>query len=76
MNRPCSTNWRKRNAYRILVGKPKGKRLLGKPRRRGKDNISVDLREIGWGYMDWTDLSQDRDQWRALVNMVVNLRVP
>jgi hypothetical protein len=62
----------KRNAYRILVGKPEGKRPLGRPRRRWEDNIRMDLREIGWGGMDWIDLAQDRDQWRALVN----LRVP
>jgi hypothetical protein len=65
-----------RNAYRILVGKPDGKRPLGRPRRRWLDNIKMDLREIGWDGMDWIDLSQDRDQWRALMNMVMNLRVP
>jgi hypothetical protein len=62
----------KRNAYRILVGKPEGKRPLGRPRRRWVDNI----REIRWDDMDWIDLAQDRDQWRALVNTVMNLRVP
>jgi hypothetical protein len=66
----------KRNAYRILVGKPEGKRPLGRPRRRREDNIRMDLREIGWGGMDWIDLAQDRDQWRALVNTVMNLRAP
>jgi hypothetical protein len=66
----------KRNAYRILVRKPEGKRPLGRPRRRSVDNISVDLREIGWIGVDWIDMAQDRDQWRALVNMVMNLRVP
>jgi hypothetical protein len=66
----------KRNAYGILVGKPEGKRPLGRPRRRWEDNIRMDLREIGWGGMDWIDLSQDRDQWRALVNTAMNLRVP
>jgi hypothetical protein len=60
----------KRNEYRILVGKSKGKRPLGRPRRRWKDNIRIDLREILWGGMDWIDLAQDRDQWRALVNTV------
>jgi hypothetical protein len=60
-----------RNANRILVGKPEGKRPLGKPRRRW-----VDLREIGWDGMDWIELTQDRDQWRALVNTVMSLRVP
>jgi hypothetical protein len=66
----------KRNAYRILVGKPGGKRPLGRPRRRWVDNIKKDLREIGWDGVDWIDLDQDRDQWRALVNTVMNLRVP
>jgi hypothetical protein len=66
----------KTNAYRILVGKPEGKRPLGRPRRRWVDNIKMDLREIGWDGMDCIDLSQDRDQWRALVNLVVNLWVP
>jgi hypothetical protein len=66
----------KRDAYRILVGKPEGKRPLERPRRRWEDNIRMDLREIGWGGMDWIDLAQDRDKWRALVNTVMNLRVP
>jgi hypothetical protein len=66
----------KRNAYRILVGKPEGKRPLGRPRRRWEDSIRMDLREIGWGDIGWIDLSQDRDQSRALVNTVMNLRVP
>ncbi|PNF22964.1 hypothetical protein B7P43_G11390, partial [Cryptotermes secundus] len=65
-----------RNAYRILVGKPEGKRPPGKPRRRWVDNIKMDLRDIGWDGMDWIDLAQDRDQWRALVNTVMNFRVP
>jgi hypothetical protein len=65
----------KRNAYRIFVGKPKGKGPL-RPRRRWVDNIKMDLREIGWDGMDWSDLVQDRDQWRALMNTVMNLRVP
>jgi hypothetical protein len=65
----------KRNAYRILVGKPEGKRPLGRPRRRWEDNIGIDFGEIGWGGMNWIDLAQDRDQWRALVNTVMNLRV-
>jgi hypothetical protein len=63
-------------AYGILVGKPEGKRPLGRPRRRWKDNIKKDLREIEWVGMDWIDLPQDRDQWKALVNTVVNLLVP
>jgi hypothetical protein len=66
----------KRNAYRILVGKLERKRPLGRPRRRWEDNVKMDLREIGWGGMDWIDLAQDRNQWRALVNTVMNLRVP
>jgi hypothetical protein len=66
----------KRNAYRILVGKPEGKRPLGRPRRMLVDNIKMYLREIGWDGMDWIDLAQDRNQWRALVNTVMNLRVP
>jgi hypothetical protein len=57
-----------------LVGKPEGKRPLGRPRRRWEDNI-MDLRDIGWGGMDWIDLAQDRDQWRALVSTVINIRV-
>jgi transcription termination factor 2 len=65
-----------RNAYRIFVGKPEGKRPLGRPRRRWVDNIKIDLREIGWDGVNWIDLAQDRDQWRALVNTVMNLRVP
>jgi hypothetical protein len=68
----------KRNAYRILVAKPEGKRPLGRPRRRWVDNIKMDLREIrmGWSGVDWMDMAQDRDQWSALVNTVLNLRVP
>jgi hypothetical protein len=65
-----------KNAYRILVRKPEGKRQLGRPRRRWVDNIKMDLREIGWAVMNWIDLAQDMDQWRALVNTVMNLRVP
>jgi hypothetical protein len=60
----------------ILVENPEGKRPLGRPRRRWVDNIKMYLREIGWGGMDWIDLAQDRDQWRAVVNAVINLRVP
>jgi hypothetical protein len=66
----------KRNAYRILVGKSEGRRPLGRPRRRWVDNIKIDVREIGWDGMDWIDLAQDRDQRRALVNTVMNLRGP
>jgi hypothetical protein len=66
----------KRNAYRILVGKPERKRPLGKPRRRWVDNIKMDLREIGLDGVDWIDLAQDMDRWRALVNTVMNVWVP
>jgi hypothetical protein len=66
----------KRIAYRILVGKPKGKRSLGRSRRRWVDNIKMDLKEIGWDGVDWIDVVQDRDKWRTLVNTVMNLRVP
>jgi hypothetical protein len=66
----------KRNAYRILVGNPEGKRPLGRPRHRWADNIKMDLREIGWSGMDWIDLAQNRGPWRALVITVMNLRVP
>jgi hypothetical protein len=65
-----------RNANRTLVGKPEGKRPLGRPRRRWVDNIKVDLNGIGWDGMDWIELAQDRDQWRVLVNTGINLRVP
>jgi hypothetical protein len=65
-----------RNACRILVGKPEGRRPLGRPRRRWVDDFKIDLREIGWDGVDWIDLAQDMDQWRALVNMLMNLRVP
>jgi hypothetical protein len=64
------------NAYRILVGKPEGKRPLGRPRRGWVNHIKMDLREIGWDGVDWIDRAQDRDQRRALVNTVLNLQVP
>jgi hypothetical protein len=67
---------KKRNAYWILVGKPEGRRPLGRPRSRWVDNVNMDLREIGWDGVDWVDLAQDRDYWRNLVNTVMNLRVP
>jgi len=62
--------------YRVLVGKPEGKRPLGRPRRRWVDNIRMDLQEVGYGYMDWIGLAQDRDRRRTLVSAVMNLRVP
>jgi hypothetical protein len=67
-----------RGAYRILVGKPEGRRPLGRPRRRWEDNLKMDLQEVGWGGggMDWIDMAQDRDRWRAVVNTVMNLRDP
>ena len=66
----------KRGAYRVLVGKPEGKRPLGRPRRRRVDNIRMDLQEVGCGHVDWIGLAQDKDGWRKLVNAVMNLRVP
>ena len=65
-----------RGAYRVLVGKPEGKRSLGTPRRRWVDNIRMDLQEVGCGYGDWIGLAQDRDRWRTLVSAVMNFRVP
>jgi hypothetical protein len=66
----------KKNSYRLLVGNPERKRPLGRPRRRWVDNIRIDLGEVGWGDVDWIGLAQDRNRWRALVNSVLNLRVP
>jgi hypothetical protein len=65
----------KRGTNRILVGRPEGRRPLARNRRRWEDNIKMDLQEVGWG-MNWIELTQDRDRWRALVNAVMNLRVP
>ena len=65
-----------RGVYRFLVGKTGGKRPLGRPSRRWVDNIRTDLQEVGCGYMDWIGLAQDRDRWRTLVSVVINLRVP
>jgi len=67
---------RRGGVYRALVGKPEGKNPLGIPRRRWMDNITMDLQEVGCGYVDWIGLAQDRDRWRTLVCMVMNLRVP
>jgi hypothetical protein len=66
----------KRNAYRLFMGKPEGKRPLGRPRRRWVGNIRMDLGEVEWGDVDWIGLVKDKKRWRALVNSVLNLRVP
>jgi hypothetical protein len=76
MGGPCSKNGEKRKAYRLLVGKPEGKRPLRRPRRSSVDNIRIDLGEVGWGDVDWIGLAKDRNRWRALVNLVTNLGVP
>jgi len=68
--------WVKRGVYRVLLGKPEGRRSLGRPRPRWVDNIRMDLQEVGCGYMDWIGLAQDRDGWRRLVRSVMNLRIP
>jgi hypothetical protein len=75
MGRACSMHGEKRKEYSTLVGKPEGKRPLGRPRRRWEDAIKMNLRERGWGGMDCINLAQDRNQWRALVNTVMNFRV-
>jgi len=66
----------RRSAYKVLVGKPEGKRPLGRPRRRWESNIKMDLQEVGCGGVDWNELDQDRDRWRALLNVIKTLRVP
>jgi hypothetical protein len=76
MGGACSTNGVKKNVYRLLVGKPEGKRPLGRPRRKWVDNIMIDLGEVGWGNVDWIGLAQDRNRRKALVNAVMILRVP
>jgi len=68
--------WERRGVYRVLVGKPEGKRPFGRPRCRWEDNIKMNLQEVGCEGMDWIELAQDRDRWWALVNVVMNLRVP
>jgi hypothetical protein len=76
MGGSCSTNGEKRNSYRLLVGKPEGKRPPIRPRRRWVDNIRMDLAEVGWGDVDWIGLAKDRNRWRAFANSVLKLRVP
>jgi hypothetical protein len=66
----------KKNVYRLLVGKPEGKRAIRRPRHRWVDNIRMDLGEVGWGDVDWIGLAKDRNRWRALGNSALNLRVP
>jgi hypothetical protein len=68
--------WERRGVYRVLVGKPEGKRHHGRPRRRWEDNMKMDLQEVVCGGMDWIDLAQDRERWQAVVNAVMNLQVP
>jgi hypothetical protein len=65
-----------RGAYRVLVGRPEGRRPLERPKRRWEDNIKMYLQEVEWGGLDWIDMAQDRDRWRAVVSAVMNLRVP
>jgi hypothetical protein len=76
MSEACSTNGEKRKGYRLLVGKPERRRPLGRSRRRWGDNIRMELGEMEWSGVDWIGLAQDKNRWRALVNAVMNLRVP
>jgi len=66
----------RRGVHRVLVGKPEGKRPLGRPRRRWEDNIKTDLQEVGEGFGEWMEMAQDRERWRAVVSTVMNFRVP
>jgi hypothetical protein len=75
MGEASSTKWEKTNAYRLLVGKPEGRRPLGRPRRRWLDNIRMDFVEVEWGDVDWIGLPQDRNRWRALEYTVLTFRV-
>ena len=76
MGGACSAYGGRRDVYRVLVGKPEGKRALGKHKRRWEDKINLDLQEVGCGGTDWIELAQDGDRWRAVVNGVMNLLVP
>ena len=76
MGGACSAYGERRGVYRALVNEPEGKRPLGRPRRRWEDNIKMDLQDVGCGGVDWIELAQDRDRWRALINAVMKLRVP
>jgi hypothetical protein len=76
MGKVCGTHGEKRNAYRVLAGNPEGKRPLGRRKHRWEDNIKMDLKHTRWEGVDWIDLAQDRDKWQAVVNTVMNLRVP
>jgi hypothetical protein len=76
MGGECSSDREGRGVYRVLVGKPEGKRPLGRPRCRWKDNVKINLQEVRCGGMDWIGLAQDRDRWRELVNAVMSLRFP
>jgi hypothetical protein len=75
VGRACGTHGEERKVYKVLVGKPEGKRPLGRARLRWEDGIRMDLREIGWGYVEWIQLAHDRDRWWAVVNTVMNLQV-